>query len=180
MTRVASISALLLAATLSFAQAVSNQSAPNKTPTPPSGTTAKSSTTKPVSSKKSSRHKKPVPQKVVEAVPEPPPPPPTLAQQPPVPPQVTYQNGLLSIDAPNSTLGDILGGIRRATGATIEGPTGAGDRMVVHLGPGQPRQVVAALLGTSRFDYIVMGTPRQANGVHCLGLIARQGGTQPS
>jgi hypothetical protein len=87
---------------------------------------------------------------------------------------------LLSIDAPNSTLGDILGGIRRATGATIEGPSSVGDRMVVHLGPGQPRQVVAALLGTSRFDYIVMGTPQQPNSVNHLVLMARQGGNQPS
>jgi hypothetical protein len=172
MKRFASISVALLSATLVFAQA-----AP-KVPAEP--TSPKTSSSKRTASKKSSKKiAKPPAEVVVAAVPAPPPPPPTLAQQPPVAPRVTFQNGLLSIDAPNSTLGDILGGIRRATGAILDGPTNLSDRVVVHLGPGQPRDVMAALLGSSRFDFVVMGTPQQPNGVGRILLMARQGTTEP-
>ena len=40
----------------------------------------------------------------------------------PVPPQVSYQNSQLTIDAPNSTLSDILRAVRKQTGAEIEVP----------------------------------------------------------
>ena len=40
----------------------------------------------------------------------------------PVPPQVSYQNSQLTINAPNSTLGDILRAVRKQTGAEIEIP----------------------------------------------------------
>jgi len=174
MTRLASISTLVLAAALGFAQ-----TAPvTKTATTSTTTTSTTTASKPATKKKSGKHVKPAAVKVEEP-PAPPPPPPTLAQQPPVAPTVTYRNGLLSIDAPNSTLGDILNGIRRATGAVIEGPSMVGDRVIVHLGPGQPRQVVAQLLGSSRFDFIVMGTPQRPDGVNRLVLMARQGGNQP-
>ena len=172
MKNITSISVVVLAATLGFAQ-----SAPTRPVAAPA--TAKSSAAPAKAAKKKSRKQaKPTPVQV-ETVPAPPPPPPTLAQQPPVAPNVVYKNGLLSIDAPNSTLGDILGGIRRATGVSIEGPTAIGDRMVVHLGPGEPRQIVASLLGGSRFDYIVMGSPQQPNGINKLVLLARQGGAPP-
>src|SRR5258707_285929 len=52
-----------------------------------------------------------------------------------VPPQVTYQNGLLTITAANSTLGDILRAVKKQTGADIEVPA-AHDRVVTNLGPG--------------------------------------------
>jgi hypothetical protein len=171
MTRLASISILLLGASLISAQTP----APNATSAP---TGRASQTSKRTSKKSAQRLAKPTPATPVAVVPQPPPPPPTLAQQSPVTPRVTYQNGLLSIDAPNSTLGDILGGIRRATGATIDGPMNLNDRVIVHLGPGEPRQVMASLLGSSRFDFIVMGTPQQPNGLSRIVLMARQGGNE--
>src|SRR5689334_9678548 len=63
----------------------------------------------------------------------------------PVPPQVSYQNGQLTIVAPNSTLGDILRAVHKQTGAEIEVPE-AKERVVTHLGPGPARDVVADLL----------------------------------
>lgn len=75
----------------------------------------------------------------------------------PVPPQVTYQNGQLTIVAPNSTLGDILRAVRKQTGAEIEIPV-ATDRVVTHLGPGPAREVVAELLNGSRFNYVLLGS----------------------
>ena len=97
----------------------------------------------------------------------------TLAQQPAVHPRVTYANGLLSIDAPNSNLSDILNGIRRATGAAIEGNIGSGDRVVVRLGPGQPQEVISALLNGSRFDYIVLGSQQRPGAIDRLVLMGR-------
>src|SRR5208282_6693816 len=48
---------------------------------------------------------------------------------PAVAPEVTYQNGLLTIVAPNSTLGDILRSVRKRTAAEIEVPATASERV---------------------------------------------------
>src|SRR5712692_3492267 len=47
--------------------------------------------------------------------PQPVPPPLTLEQMPSSPPQVSFRNGQLTIVAQNSTLGDILRGVRKQT-----------------------------------------------------------------
>jgi hypothetical protein len=79
----------------------------------------------------------------------------------PVPPQVTYQNGQLTIVASNSTLGDILRAVRKQTGADIDIPA-ASDRVVTHLGPGPVQDVLADLLNGSRFNYVLLGSPEKA------------------
>src|ERR1700690_344751 len=78
---------------------------------------------------------------------------------PPVAPEVTYQNGLLTIVAPNSTLGDILRSVRKHTSADIEVPAAASERVVTRLGPGPAREVMAELLNGSRFNYVLLGAP---------------------
>jgi hypothetical protein len=86
--------------------------------------------------------------------------PPTPEQMAPMAPQVTYQNGQLSILAQNSTLGSILSAVRARTGAHIDvPPDAANDRVAAQLGPGNPRDILASLLEGSRFDYIVLGSP---------------------
>jgi hypothetical protein len=86
--------------------------------------------------------------------------PPRPDQMAPVAPQVTYQNGQLSIQAQNSTLSSILSAVRARTGARVEMPADtASDRVAAQLGPGNPRDVLASLLQGSRFDYIVIGSP---------------------
>jgi hypothetical protein len=86
--------------------------------------------------------------------------PPRPEQMTPVAPQVTYQNGQLSIQAQNSTLSSILSAVHARTGARVEMPADtANDRAAVQLGPGNPRDVLASLLQGSRFDYIVIGSP---------------------
>ena len=75
-----------------------------------------------------------------------------------VAPQVTFQNNQLTINAPNSTLADILRAVRKQTGAEIEVPS-APERVVTHLGPGPARSVVAELLNGSRFNYVLLGSP---------------------
>ena len=100
---------------------------------------------------------------------------------PPVPPTVTFQGGQLSILAPNSTLLDILTAVRKATGAAVDAPAGAaGDRVATRLGPGRPREVLAALLAGSRFDYILLGSAHDPGAVRRLILSPRSGAGAPA
>src|ERR1022692_4455757 len=92
----------------------------------------------------------PVPQVPLDAIPA-------------VAPQVTFEDGLLTIVAPNSTLGDILRSVRKHTSADIEIPATASERVVTRLGPAPAREVMAELLNGSRFNYILLGSPADAN-----------------
>jgi hypothetical protein len=85
-----------------------------------------------------------------------PPVPATLMNSAPVMPNVTMEGGLLTIDAPNSTLSDVLSGVQKATGAAIEGASPT-ERVAVRLGPGEPEQVIAALLRGTSYDYVILG-----------------------
>ena len=115
---------------------------------------------------------KPVPEPV--PVQAPPPQPLTPEQSPPTPPQVTYQDGQLTIVAQNSTLKDILAAVRARTGAVIEAPPGSGsERVAARIGPAAPRNVLATLLNGSRFDYILLGSEQDANAVERIILTAR-------
>ena len=81
---------------------------------------------------------------------------------PPRPPRVSFHNGLLSINADNSTLGDIFSAIHQKTGAAVElPPMGGGDRVAVNLGPAPADDVLAALLNGSRFDYIILNAQQE-------------------
>jgi hypothetical protein len=96
----------------------------------------------------------------------------------PVPPQVSYQNGQLAIVALNSTLGDILRAVRKQTGAEIEIPD-AKERVVTHLGPGPAREVMAELLNGSRFNYVLLGSPSDANALTRVVLVMKTGPDNP-
>jgi len=91
-----------------------------------------------------------------------------------VPPQVTYENSQLTIVAPNSTLADILRAVRKQTGADIEIPA-APERVVTHLGPGPPREVMADLLNGSRFNYVLLGSPSDQSALTRVVLVAKTG-----
>ena len=88
-------------------------------------------------------------------------PPPTREQMPPQPPRVIFRNGLLSIHADNSTMADVMGAIRRATGASLDlPPSAAGERVVTDIGPAAPNDVLVKLLDGSRFDYVLLQSPQ--------------------
>ncbi len=93
----------------------------------------------------------------------------------PVAPQVNFQNGQLTIVAPNSSLGDILRAIHQQTGAEIEIPPDAHERVVTRLGPGPARDVVADLLNGSRFNYVLVGSPEDSNALTRVVLVAKAG-----
>jgi hypothetical protein len=98
---------------------------------------------------------------------------------PAVPPQVSYQNGLLTIVAPNSTLSEILRGVRKHTAAEIEIPANANERVATNLGPAPAREVMAELLNGSRFNYILLGSANDANQLVRVVLVAKTGPDNP-
>jgi len=97
----------------------------------------------------------------------------SLEKLPPSAPTVTYDNGVLTISAYNSSLSDILRGIRTQTGADVDIPPQAEERVVTHLGPGPARDVVRSLLSGSRFNYILVGSNAGSNTLTRILLFPR-------
>ncbi len=97
----------------------------------------------------------------------------TPEQMPANPPIVTYLNGKLAIIAKNSTLSDILRVVGEKTGASIDVPEGAEERVVSQLGPGPAREVIAELLNGSHFNYVMIGNETDAAAVEHVILTAK-------
>jgi hypothetical protein len=104
--------------------------------------------------------------------------PPTPEQRPATPPQVAYNGGLLTITADNSTLGDILRAVHRQTGASVDVPGNATERVVGSFGPGPARDVVASLLNGSHFNYVLVGSETNPTGLDRVVLISKPLGDQ--
>jgi len=92
-----------------------------------------------------------------------------------VAPHVTYEGGQLTIVAPNSTLADILRAVRKLTGAEMDIPSNATERVVTNLGPGPAPGVVAELLNGSHFNYVLLGAPSDAKTLTRVVLVAKSG-----
>ena len=97
----------------------------------------------------------------------------TPEQRPAAPPIVIYLNGKLSISAKNSTLGDVLRAIANKTGAAIDIPDNANERVVSQLGPAPARDVMASLLNGSHFNYVMLGSENDPNSVVRVVLTAK-------
>ncbi len=124
--------------------------------------------------KKSAAPKPQVVQPAPQVAPVIPAPPPTPEQMPATPPRVTMNAGQLSITAENSTLGDVLGAVKKLTGAGVEIPNSAtAERVVVHLGPGNPQEVLQQMLAGSKFDYIILGSPDSSAAIQKIILTQR-------
>ena len=100
-----------------------------------------------------------------------------MADLPSTPPQVSFHNGMLTIVAKNATLGDILREVHRSTGATIDVPSNATERVVTRIGPGPARDVLATLLNGSTFNYVMLGSETDPTGLASVMLIMKTGGT---
>jgi hypothetical protein len=86
--------------------------------------------------------------------------PPPEQLPPATPPQVTYRDGLLTVTATNSSLGSLLSAIRNKAGIQFDGlENGAPERVAIAMGPAPEGEVLAAILGGSSFDYIVLERP---------------------
>ena len=117
------------------------------------------------------------PPEPVQQAPEPPKPPPTPEEMPAVPPHVSMQNGMMTITADNSTMGDILNAVKRQTGAVLELPPGlSSERVAARLGPGKPESVIQQLFVGSRFDYIIVGSPQDPSALQKITVTPRGAG----
>jgi len=101
-------------------------------------------------------------------------------QMPSSPPQVSFNSGILTIIASNSTLGDILRAVHRQTGAMVDTPGNATERVVGKFGPGPARDVLSSLLNGSHFNYVLLGSATNPNALDRVMLISRSPGTEES
>ncbi len=147
------------------APALLAQSAPDQTAAPDPA----SATTPPSNSHKVQKQAVPLPQMPSGPLSQLP-----MDQIPPTPAKVTFQDGLLTISAQNSTLGEILREVHKLTGASIDIPaSGANERVVTHLGPGAPRDVLAVLLNGSSFNYVMVGSNSDPTAVSSVILSSK-------
>lgn len=84
--------------------------------------------------------------------------------------RVSYEDGLLSISAQNAPLRDILDQLSRFTGAAIDVPQDADERIAVQLGPAPALPVVVALLDATQFNYLIAGAPNDPGEVRMIQL----------
>src|SRR5208282_5002060 len=83
-----------------------------------------------------------------------------VSEAPPTPVlAVTFENGMLRIRADKATLAQVLFEVQRQTQAEIAIPAGAEQEQVVaDLGPAPARDVLAALLNGSAYNFVFVGT----------------------
>lgn len=103
-----------------------------------------------------------------------------LDQVPAVAPRVQYSGGELTIVAHNSTLADVLKAVRQQTGADLEIPPNASERVVADIGPGPARDVIAQLLNGTHFNYVMVGSATEPTAVKSLVLTPKSGGPEPT
>jgi hypothetical protein len=97
----------------------------------------------------------------------------TPAQKPAVPPQVTYHNGELTIIAENCTIGDVMRAVHSQTGAVVDLPPNASERVASRVGPGAPRDVLVSLLNGSDFNYVLLGSTTDPKAIQHIILTAK-------
>lgn len=106
-------------------------------------------------------------------------PPPAQIWLPPVQnpehaPVIEWDGKLLTIDAENSSLSDIMLGIRSRTGASIDMPGSANrERIAVHLGPAPIREVLSSLLYGTDFNYVIQSSEDDDSALGKVILIPR-------
>jgi hypothetical protein len=156
---------LLLASPVLFAQAVPGQSNPaNPSPANPAD-----AGTPPRDTPKVQKQQVALPQMPSGPLSQMP-----MEQIPATPAKVSFHAGLLEISAQNSTLGEILRDVRKLTGASIDlPPNGMNERVVTHLGPGSPRDVLDVLLHGSSFNYVMVGSSTDPGAVSSVILTAK-------
>jgi hypothetical protein len=100
-------------------------------------------------------------------------PPPTTAPSPPV---VTYRDGLLTVQALNSTLNSVVAAIRSKTGIEFEGwDNAAPDRVAISQGPAPAGEVLSAIFAGSKFDFVAIGRPDSPGIVQRIILSPKKG-----
>jgi hypothetical protein len=107
-------------------------------------------------------------------------PPAPAAQVPVAPPpprmSVDFKNGKLKIFSDRATLAEVLTEVRRRTGADIAIPPSAVQEQVFGtIGPAPPREVMAALLNGSHFNFVMVGADNDPSQLRSVMLTPRDG-----
>jgi len=90
------------------------------------------------------------------------------------PPQITYEDGQLTIVAENSPLSEVMSALRAAVGADIDLPPSiAHQRIWVRLGPGPARKVLRDLLDNTELDYVIQASDTDTQGIRSVLLTLR-------
>jgi hypothetical protein len=90
------------------------------------------------------------------------------------PPQITYEDGQLTIVAENSPLSEIMSALRATIGADIDLPASvARQRIWVRLGPGPARKVLRDLLDNTELDYVFQASESDPEGIRSVLLTLR-------
>jgi len=90
------------------------------------------------------------------------------------PPQITYEDGQLTIVAENSPLSQIMSALRTAMGADIDLPASvARQRIWVRLGPGPARKILRDLLDNTELDYVIQASDTDEQGIRSVLLTLR-------
>lgn len=119
------------------------------------------------------RSTKPIPTPTPTPTPEPTPAPTPTPTPPPPPPQVTYRDGLLTVEGLNCSLNTLLTAIRNKTGIEFEGIENANEPVAVVLGPAPEGEVITGILAGSRYDFLVIGRPDSPSVVQRVVLTPR-------
>lgn len=91
--------------------------------------------------------------------------------------EVQFKRGMMSIHADKASLAEVLVDVRRATGADIQIPPGAAQEQVFFdSGPAPAREVMAALLNGSGFNFVVVGSDRDPEALRSVILTSKNGG----
>lgn len=102
---------------------------------------------------------------------------PVPVENPVKPPTISWDGKELTIDADNSTLSEILLGIRARTGASIDMPPSTNaEKVFVHLGPAPIREVLSSLLYGTDFDYVIQASDTDERGLRSVTLTEREKG----
>ena len=97
---------------------------------------------------------------------------PVTAPQPKV--EVTFHNGQLGIRANKATLSEVLMAVQQRTGADVLFSGGADQEQVVaDLAPGPAAEVIARLLNGSRFNFLILNSAKDPNGLDRIILSPR-------
>ena len=93
-------------------------------------------------------------------------------------PQVSYEDGQLTVIAENSLLSDVMKALRQALGADIDLPASVVDQHIwVHLGPGPASRVLRDLLDSTEFNYVIQASESDPDGIRSVLLTARSKST---
>lgn len=88
--------------------------------------------------------------------------------------QVTFRDGLLSINSDRATLSQVLFAVHQRTGAEIAIPAGSEqDQVVVNLGPSPAPQVLSQLLNGSKFNFVILSSPKTPGAIDQVILSPR-------